>query len=170
MKNERGITLIALVITIIVLLILVAVSISTLTGDNGILTKASGTKLASEQAQILEQLRLEMYEKRLDLQNKQTEIDYLKTKKIVIKEVEETAKRSLGKYASITSKMKVAETNAKTTTNVYYMIDVTKLVQNPTTGKGNWEMGDVYYILNGNLYYKATDKQSKEIRRGIFSK
>ena len=34
-KNERGITLIALVISIIVLLILAAVSIATLTGENG---------------------------------------------------------------------------------------------------------------------------------------
>lgn len=38
-KENRGITLIALVITIIVLLILAGVSIATLTGDNGILRK-----------------------------------------------------------------------------------------------------------------------------------
>ena len=36
-KKEKGITLIALVITIIVLLILAGVTIATLTGDNGIL-------------------------------------------------------------------------------------------------------------------------------------
>ena len=41
MKKEQGITLIALIITIIVLLILAAISIATLTGENGILTKAS---------------------------------------------------------------------------------------------------------------------------------
>ncbi len=35
--KEKGVTLIALVITIIVLLILAGVSIATLTGDNGIL-------------------------------------------------------------------------------------------------------------------------------------
>ena len=40
MRNQRGITLIALVITIIVLLILAGVSIAMLTGDNGILSKA----------------------------------------------------------------------------------------------------------------------------------
>ncbi len=40
MRNQRGITLIALVITIIVLLILAGVSIAMLTGDNGILTNA----------------------------------------------------------------------------------------------------------------------------------
>ena len=45
-KNMRnkGITLIALVITIIVLLILAAVSIATLTGQNGILTRANDAK------------------------------------------------------------------------------------------------------------------------------
>ncbi len=40
MKNQKGITLIALVITIIVLLILAGVSIAMLTGDNGILSNA----------------------------------------------------------------------------------------------------------------------------------
>ncbi|MBO4816635.1 MAG: hypothetical protein J5507_07135 [Clostridia bacterium] len=40
MKNNKGITLIALVVTIIVLLILAGVSIAMLSGDNGILTNA----------------------------------------------------------------------------------------------------------------------------------
>ncbi len=39
MRNERGITLLALVITIIVLLILAVVSIAMLVGDDGFLTK-----------------------------------------------------------------------------------------------------------------------------------
>ena len=37
MKRDKGITLIALVVTIIVLLILAGISISMLTGQNGIL-------------------------------------------------------------------------------------------------------------------------------------
>ena len=41
---NKGITLIALVITIIVILILAGVTITTLTGDNGILTKATEAK------------------------------------------------------------------------------------------------------------------------------
>ena len=49
MKKERGITLIALVITIIVLLILAGVSIAMLTGENGILSQA---QRASEQTDI----------------------------------------------------------------------------------------------------------------------
>ena len=44
MKNNKGITLIALVVTIIVLLILAGVSIAMLTGQNGILTNAQKAK------------------------------------------------------------------------------------------------------------------------------
>ena len=43
-KSEKGITLIALVVTIVVLLILAAVSISMLGGENGIITKAIEAK------------------------------------------------------------------------------------------------------------------------------
>ena len=48
LKNQKAITLIALVITIIVLLILAAVSIATLTGENGILTEAGNSKTQTE--------------------------------------------------------------------------------------------------------------------------
>ena len=50
-ENTRGITLIALVITVIVLLILAGVTIGSLTGDNGILTRAKEAKEKTEQAQ-----------------------------------------------------------------------------------------------------------------------
>ena len=47
-KQSKGITLIALVITIIALLILAGISIATLSGDNGVLTKASDSKIINE--------------------------------------------------------------------------------------------------------------------------
>ena len=56
---NKGITLIALVITIIVLLILAGVSISMLTGDNGILTQAKLAKEKTEEAQRKEEQQLE---------------------------------------------------------------------------------------------------------------
>ena len=59
-KGERGITLIALVITIIVLLILAAVSIATLTGQNGILTRANDAKRENEIASVKEQAQLDI--------------------------------------------------------------------------------------------------------------
>ncbi len=57
-QNSKGITLIALVITIIVLLILAAVSIATLTGDNGILTKADTAKTQTTEEQEREEVKL----------------------------------------------------------------------------------------------------------------
>ena len=40
-KNEKGITLIALIITIIILLILAGITIALLTGENGILKRVA---------------------------------------------------------------------------------------------------------------------------------
>ena len=60
MKNNKGITLIALVITIIVLLILAGVSIAMLTGDNGILTKATESTTATDLAEVLERVNMEL--------------------------------------------------------------------------------------------------------------
>ena len=57
-KQTKGITLIALVITIIVLLILAAVSIAMLTGENGILTKASTAKEQTTEAEFEEQVKI----------------------------------------------------------------------------------------------------------------
>ena len=59
--TQKGITLIALVITIIILLILAAVTIAALSGDNGILSNAARAKQETERAEILEQIRLDIY-------------------------------------------------------------------------------------------------------------
>ena len=57
-KSTRGITLIALVITIIIILILAGISIASLTGDNGILTKADTAKEENRAATIEEEKNL----------------------------------------------------------------------------------------------------------------
>ena len=69
LRKEKGITLIALVITIIVLLILAGVTIAALSGDNGILQRASEAK---EQTQIQtdeELRRLTQMEAAMNLEN-----------------------------------------------------------------------------------------------------
>ena len=58
-KQEKGITLIALVITIIVLLILAGVSIAMLAGDNGILNQASKSTIQNAHATVKEALLVE---------------------------------------------------------------------------------------------------------------
>ena len=66
LKQNKGITLIALVITIIVLLILAGVSIAILTGENGILSQAAKAKEETEKAQANEALILDEYNKFLN--------------------------------------------------------------------------------------------------------
>lgn len=61
MKSQKGITLIALVITIIVLLILAGVTIAMLTGENGILKKATGAVSDTEKATAEEAIKMEVY-------------------------------------------------------------------------------------------------------------
>ncbi len=59
-RKNKGITLIALVITIIILLILAAVGIATLTGENGILTRANDSKIKNELAKVQEAYNLKI--------------------------------------------------------------------------------------------------------------
>ena len=57
-KQTKGITLIALIITIIVLLILAGVTITMLTGDNGILKQATNARETNTKAELEEQVKL----------------------------------------------------------------------------------------------------------------
>ena len=68
-ENQKGITLIALVITIIVLLILASVSIAMLTGDNGILTRAGDAKIETAVGAVKEQIGLYQIEKKMNKQD-----------------------------------------------------------------------------------------------------
>ena len=67
LKNNKGITLIALVITIIVLLILAGVSIAMLTGNNGILTQANNAKTDSANAEVAEKINMELQAFKADI-------------------------------------------------------------------------------------------------------
>ena len=62
MKKEKGVTLVALVVTIIVLIILAGISINLVLGDNGIITIAKKAKENTELAKIEEETELnELY-------------------------------------------------------------------------------------------------------------
>ena len=78
-KKDKGITLIALVITIIVLLILAAISIAMLTGQNGILTQAQNAKNRTEDAKNKEASDLAILEQYI---NQYTNGEWDETKKV----------------------------------------------------------------------------------------
>ena len=63
LKASNGITLIALVVTIIILLILAGISISMLSGDNGILQRATQSKEKTERAEIIENAQMDILAK-----------------------------------------------------------------------------------------------------------
>ena len=54
LKGQKGITLVALVVTIIVLIILAGISIALVLGDNGIITRARESKNTYREGQNLE--------------------------------------------------------------------------------------------------------------------
>ena len=62
LNKKEGITLIALVITIIILLILAGITLATLTGDNGLFTRAKQAKQNTLDAQEKENLAIGSYE------------------------------------------------------------------------------------------------------------
>ena len=57
-KNNKGITLIALVLTIIILMILAGVSASLIMGEHNIIQRSKEQKIAQAKAEILQELEL----------------------------------------------------------------------------------------------------------------
>ena len=66
LRDVKGITLVALVITIIILLILAGITIATLGGKNGLFARVKQAKKAHIQAEMQEQLTLALNELQLD--------------------------------------------------------------------------------------------------------
>ena len=106
-NKERGITLIALVVTIIVLIILAGVSISMLVGKRGLIMQAKNSKTVTQEAEIIERVQSEIME--LQVENKESEIGKTQLKVILdkyfndvpedyTKDTELTAKIEYGSY------------------------------------------------------------------------
>lgn len=66
MKEQKGITLVALVITIIILLILAGISIAALSGENGLFTRAKQAKNNTISSQTAENESIKSYNNAID--------------------------------------------------------------------------------------------------------
>lgn len=87
--KEKGITLIALIVTIIVLLILSGVTITTITGNRGIISKAKDATSKYTQRQAEEQVAILMQEYAMENAEKGTELgDFLEYKKTTEKVID----------------------------------------------------------------------------------
>lgn len=58
LEKQKGITILALIVTVIILIILAGITISTISGDNGIITNTSKAKFTTEVKDIQEQIEL----------------------------------------------------------------------------------------------------------------
>ena len=79
LKRNKGITLIALVVTIIVLLILAGISIQMLVGEGGILTNAKDARDRTNIQDIMEQVQMDIAAKKLEKNGEDITEDELKS-------------------------------------------------------------------------------------------
>ena len=173
LKERKGITLIALVITIIVLLILTGVSIAMLTGQNGILTQAQNSKQATEKAEVKERAQTDIVGVQTETQS--TEISKIALKGILNKyfenvpddlksDTEITAKAEYGG-----SKMKISDIYSGEIVDRYMAADIANATQedkqnlygatvtgytlpSETTTDVGWK---IFYADNSNIYLIA---------------
>ena len=85
MKNQKGITLISLVITIVILIILAGVAINMTLGENGIFTKAQEAKKVQAIASAKEQIGLEILEAQIEAMGNNEELEQSQVEAIVSK-------------------------------------------------------------------------------------
>ncbi len=88
MKNTKGITLMALIVTIIVLMILSGVTIASLTGQKGIIKEAKTAKELAEKAALEEQVELAIIKAEQKYRNPTIDnvIEELKNNKVISKD------------------------------------------------------------------------------------
>ena len=87
MKN-KGITLVAMVITVIVLLLLAGIAIATLGGENGLFSKVKQAKKAQIESEMKEQLTMGLQELQIEKKGEATLDDVTQdwANKIILKE------------------------------------------------------------------------------------
>lgn len=93
-KKNKGITLIALVITIIILLILAGISISMLTGQNGILNRAQEAKVKDEESQAQEEVTIAVNYLQIENETSSATLTQENKRKILEDELKKSAKDS----------------------------------------------------------------------------
>ena len=131
-EKNRGITLVAMVITIVILLILAGISISNLT-NTGLLSKTKEAKLEAKRSQVIEWLNLKLMEEQATTENK-TEQQIIEATKENVEKSKEDLKK-IGKVNSIED-VKTEEDGEKASPYFYVTLD-----------------NDVYKVENSSVKY-----------------
>ena len=151
-KKEKGITLIALVITIIVLLILAGVSIAMLTGDNGILTQATAAKKENIRGKEKEQIKLAMQS--LRIQKEKDNLSLIVTSEELQKQLEYDGAKDVTVEAGENEKLIVNYQESKNS----YIVDQKGNIEENGTNEGT---------TGENGYNKEKNVNSPKVAKGM---
>ena len=167
MKNQKGITLIALIITILVLLILAGVAISMVIGNNGVVNKAQNAKSTHSLAELEElanieytSLKINDYVIGLNEVDGQTVLD---ANKVTVKDVANNLKT---KYEI----KEVSSSGSGTVTGISVNSNNVSMGKNGTldievtlNGGESSSAGKDYYALVDGVYHKITISNGKVV-------
>ena len=167
MKNKKGITLIALIITILVLLILAGVAISMVIGNNGIINKVQNAKSTYSLAELEELANIEYTSLKInDYVIGLNEVDgqsVLDANKVTEKDVANSLK---GKYEI----KEVASGGSSSVTGISVNSNNVSMGKNGTldievtlNGEESSSVGKDYYALVDGVYHKITIKNGKVV-------
>lgn len=165
MNKQRGITLIALVITIIVLLILAAVSIATLTEENGILHKSKESVETHNRESIKEELNLliawektEHYDEQLD---RTKLLKYLEEDtEVEIVDLENGMVEFKGYEITIDDQFQIASLEE------FKGLRTSLTVKSGTKGQNGWYISDVQLDLKGEMQDSTISEMVYQINGG----
>ncbi len=149
LTNNKGITLIALVITIIVLIILAGVSINLVLGENGLFTKAKNAAKDMEIASLKEQIGTELLSMQIESEGNNFVIEKSDVEKV------------LGKYGEVKKNADEIITGL-IPTGKDYEIPFSELWEGETTNSYNEKKHvNVPKLVEGMIPIKYNDDESK---------
>ena len=170
-KKEKGITLIALVVTIIVLLILAGISIGAITGDNGIINQAKNAKDDTQRSQWEEQIDVAIIDAESKNKNPTMEdvIEELKNKHVIddasqvnkqtgvieTNEPKYTIEGKLDDYIKGITADVIASSEDK---SEFYGAIINGYTCENSAGVNNWK---IFYADENNIYIIADDYINK---------
>ena len=125
-KENKGVTLIALSVTVIVMIILTSIGINMFIGDNGIITEANSAKVKTIHSNVYNKMKLEALNHSQDRRRKTTDltlVEHLQEKGILSEAIEE-GKWQINVQTLLGKKQDIGNGNASEGKDIYTLEDL----------------------------------------------
>ena len=150
LKNKKGITLVALVVTIVVLLILAGISINILLGDNGIIKRATGAKEEYSKSSAKEKVELLLSEYSIE---KYT-VENTDFAKFLRKNLQVGVAQNGDAYSFMLGEWQVVADENKVISIEKFKLDVDKTYPNVASMKADTELTDGQLVQTESYWDK----------------